>query len=106
MKRIILFVFTLSLLFSSCSKDNNNDSLEDKVYKVVSQASCSRDVVDDVSNYGMYIQFDSPTFTPIANKWYTDETGYFYFKISDITPVQGKLGHRKLVSQHYDTYCK
>jgi hypothetical protein len=109
MKKIVLFVFTLSLLFSSCSKDNNNnnnnDSSEPKVYKVVSEASCLRDAVDDVSNFGMYIEFDSPTFTPIANKWYKDETGYFYFKISDITPLQ-ESSQRILISQHYDTYCK
>ena len=105
MKKIILFVFTLSLLFSSCSKDNNNDSSEPKVYKVVSQVYCLRDAVDDVSNDGVYIEFDSPTFTPIANKWYKDQTGYFYFKISDITPVQ-QSSQRILISQHYDTYCQ
>jgi hypothetical protein len=54
----------------------------------------------------MYIKFDSPSFTPIANKWYKDEDGFFYFKIADVNPVQGQLGQRKLVSQHYNTYCQ
>ena len=78
MKKIILFVFTLSMLFLSCSKDNNNDSSEPKVYKVVSQVYCLRDAVDDVSNDGVYIEFDSPTFTPIANKWYKDQTDNYF----------------------------
>ena len=106
MKKIILFVFTLSLLFSSCSNDNNNNnSSEPKVYQVVSEAHCLGNTVYDVSNDGVYIKFDSPTFTPIVNKWYKDQTGYFYFKISNITPVQ-ESSQRSLISQHYDTYCQ
>jgi hypothetical protein len=102
-----LFVFTLSLLFSSCSKDNNNtdNNSEPKVYKVVSEAHCLTNEVDDVSSSGVYIEFDSPSFTPIVNKWYKDQTGYFYFKISNITPVQ-QYSHQILISQHYDTYCQ
>lgn len=72
-----LFVFTLSLLFLSCSKNNNS---KPKVYKVVSEAHCLSNTVDDVSSYDVYIEFDSPSFTPKANKWYKDQTGYFYFK--------------------------
>ena len=106
MKKIILFVFTLSLLFSSCSSDNNNNSSQEKVYQVVSMAHCLGNTVDDVSNDGMYIEFDSPTFTPIANKWYKVEDNYFYYKITDITPVQGHASQMILVSQHYDTYCQ
>ena len=95
------------MLFLSCSKDNNNDSSEPKVYKVVSEASCLSNTVEDVSGYGVYVEFDSPSFTPIANKWYTDQTDkYFYFKISDITPVRGQLSQRILKSQHYTTYCQ
>ena len=110
MKKNILFVFTLSLLFSSCSKDNNNNNNNDnnsepKVYKVVSEAHCLTNTVDDVSSSGVYIEFDSPSFTPIVNKWYKDQTGNFYFKISNITPVQ-QYSQRILVSQHYDTYCQ
>ena len=109
MKKIILFVFTLSLIFSSCSNDNNNNnSSQEKVYQVEYQASCLSNTVENVGSFDQYIEFDSPTFTPIANKWYKDETGYFYYKITDVTPLQDPtiLSHFILISQHYDTYCQ
>jgi hypothetical protein len=107
MKKIILFAFTLCLLFSSCSNDNDNSSRE-KVYKVEFEASCLRNTVENVGSYDMYIEFDSPSFTPIANKWYKVEDGFFYYKITNITPVKdSRIGsHFVLVSQHYDTYCR
>lgn len=105
MKKIILFVFTLSLLLSSCSKSSNDDSSsEPKVYQVASKASCLSNTVEN--SIGTYIKFDSPSFTPIANKWYKVDGGYFYYKITNITPVQGQLGQMVLVSQHYTTYCQ
>lgn len=97
-----LFVFTLSLLFLSCSKNNNS---KPKVYKVGYEARCLLNTVEDVSSYDMYMEFDSPSFTPIVNKWYKDQTGYFYYKIINITPVQ-QYSHQILISQHYDTYCQ
>jgi hypothetical protein len=103
MKKNILFVFTLSMLLSSCSKDDNNSA---KVYKVFYLASCLSNSVENVSNDDIYIEFDSPSFTPLVNKWYKDETDVFYFKFSDLTPVQGDLSQRILISQHYDTYCQ
>ncbi|WP_396160632.1 hypothetical protein [Flavobacterium sp.] len=108
MKKIILFIFTIGgLLLSSCSKDENNDApVETKVYKVFSIASCISNTVTNVSNDDIYIEFDSPTFTPIVNKWYKDETNVFYFKFNDLTLVQGDLSQRVLISQHYDTYCQ
>jgi hypothetical protein len=108
MKKIILFAFTLSLLFSSCSKSSNDDSSGPKVYKVEFKASCLSNTVENVGSYDMYTEFDSPTFAPIANKWYKVEGGFFYYKITNITPVQDSriVGHFVLVSQHYDAYCR
>jgi hypothetical protein len=108
MKKIFLFVFTLVLLISSCSNDESNVAPpeETKVYKVFSIASCISNTVTNVSNDDIYIEFDSPTFTPIVNKWYKDETNVFYFKFNDLTLVQGDLSQRVLISQHYDTYCQ
>ncbi|WP_353083537.1 hypothetical protein [Flavobacterium sp.] len=107
MKKIILFVFTLSLFLSSCSKSSNDDSSsEPKVYQVVSEARCLNNTVTDVSSFGMYIKFDSPSFTPIANKWYKVDGGFYYYKITNITPVQGQASQRVLISQHYNSYCQ
>lgn len=91
MKKNILFVFTLSLLFSSCSNSSNADSSgEPKVYQVVSEARCLNNTVEDVSSYGMYMEFESPSFTPIANKWYKAEGGFFYYKITNLHPFRGR----------------
>ena len=107
MYKIILFAYTLSLLFSSCSKSSNDDSQSGpKVYKVEFEARCLSNTLENVGSYDMYTEFDSPSFTPIANKWYKVDGGFFYYKITNITPVQGKLSHFVLVSQHYDTYCR
>ena len=104
MKKI--FGVLLSLLLFSCSKENNDISTGTKVYKVVAEASCLSNTVEDVSNYDMYIEFDSPSFTPIANNWYKVEGGFFYYKISNTTPIKGKLSQMVLISTHYTTYCK
>jgi hypothetical protein len=110
MKKVIAVALVALVFLSSCSKDdsgNGNISSSPKVYKVAYQASCLSNTVENVSSYGMYIAFDTPSFTPIANKWYKDQTGnYFYFKIVDITPVQGQASHRILLSQHFSTYCQ
>jgi PBP1b-binding outer membrane lipoprotein LpoB len=108
MKKIILNVFTLVLFISSCSKEESNVAPpeETKVYKVFSVASCISNTVTNVSDDDIYIEFDSPSFTPIVNKWYKDETNVFYFKFNDLTLIQGDLSQRVLISQHYDTYCQ
>lgn len=54
----------------------------------------------------MYIEFEPPYFIPKVNSWYKDETGCFYYKIADITPVKGHASHRTLLSQHFSTYCQ
>ena len=98
MNKIILFAYTLSLLFSSCSKSSNDASQSGpKVYKVEFEASCLSNTVENVGSYDMYTKFDSPSFTPIANKWYKTDGGFFYYKITNITPVQGKLSQFVLV---------
>jgi hypothetical protein len=90
----------------SCSKENNEVTTEAKVYQVVTEASCLNNTLEDVSNYDMYIEFDSPSFTPIANNWYKVEGGFFYYKITNTTPVKGKLSQMVLISKHFTTYCK
>jgi hypothetical protein len=104
MKKNILFIFTFSLLLLSCSKDDNNFGT--KVYKVSTIARCLSNTVEDVSDDDIYIEFDTPSFTPLVNKWYKDDTDVFYFKFNDLTLIQGDLSQRILISQHYDTYCQ
>jgi hypothetical protein len=106
MKKIILLVFTFSLILSSCSSNDDDSQSEPKVYQVEFKASCLSNTVENVGSYDMYTEFDSPSFTPIVNKWYKVEGGFFYYKITNITPVQGQASHFILISQHYSNYCQ
>jgi hypothetical protein len=106
MKKTILFIFTLSILLSSCSSNEDDSEPGPKVYKVEYEASCLNNTIEDVGSYDMYIEFDSPSFTPIVNKWYKVQGGFFYYQITNITPVQAKLSQFILISQHYSNYCK
>ena len=102
----IIFLLVISNCIA-CSKESNNILTGGrKVYQVATEASCLSNTLEDVSKYDMYIEFDSPSFTPIANNWYKVEGGFFYYKIANTTPVNGKLSQMVLISKHYTTYCK
>lgn len=106
MNKLVLFLITtLFVVFSSCSKDENNKSNESVTYKVVSQIYCPSGELTDMTNSDLYMSFSS-SYKPTPNTWYTSNNYYWFKTGSDVTAYNVPISMEVLETPYANAPCQ